>query len=66
MDLDYRARVIAGSYILPVDVQNSNNPNMQQMDVDIDVPAFLNKEKQSAPANLQNYYLEFEDLYDRK
>ncbi|KAJ2959642.1 hypothetical protein NQZ79_g4915 [Umbelopsis isabellina] len=39
---------------------------MQQMDVDIDVPAFLNKEKQSAPASLQNYYLEFEDLYDRK
>lgn len=39
---------------------------MHQMDVDIDVPAFLNKEKQSVPSNLQQYYVDFEDLYDRK
>lgn len=39
---------------------------MQRMDVDLDVPAFLNSEKQNVPSNLQHYYVDFEDLYDRK
>ncbi|OAC98559.1 hypothetical protein MUCCIDRAFT_154422 [Mucor lusitanicus CBS 277.49] len=36
------------------------------MEVDFDVPKFLNEERQKTPAQLQHYYTTFEDLYERK
>ncbi|KAK4514718.1 GTP-binding protein [Mucor velutinosus] len=38
----------------------------QNMEVDFDVPKFLNEERQKTPAQLQHYYTTFEDLYERK
>ncbi|KAL9544038.1 hypothetical protein MBANPS3_007825 [Mucor bainieri] len=38
----------------------------QNMEVDFDVPKFLNEERQKTPAQLQQYYTTFEDLYERK
>ncbi|KAI9474215.1 MAG: PCI domain-containing protein [Benjaminiella poitrasii] len=38
----------------------------QQMEVDFDVPKFLNEERQKVPSRLQSYYSTFEDLYERK
>ncbi|KAK3808595.1 MAG: hypothetical protein J3Q66DRAFT_303857 [Benniella sp.] len=36
------------------------------MEVDANIPQFLAAQKSKAPANLQNYYNTFEDLYERK
>ncbi|KAJ3016948.1 UNVERIFIED_CONTAM: 26S proteasome regulatory subunit, partial [Siphonaria sp. JEL0065] len=36
------------------------------MQVDRDVTVYLSKAKQSAPAELKEYFGQFEDLYDRK
>ncbi|KAI9262370.1 hypothetical protein BDA99DRAFT_438760 [Phascolomyces articulosus] len=38
----------------------------QQMDIDFDVPKFLQEERQKAPTQLQHYFTTFEDLYERK
>lgn len=38
----------------------------QNMEVDFDVPKFLNEERQKTPTQLQQYYTTFEDLYERK
>lgn len=38
----------------------------QQMDVDFDVPGFLNKERKKAAPSIQHYFTTFEDLYERK
>lgn len=38
----------------------------QQMDVDFDVTKFLHEQRQNAPPSLQQYFTEFEDLYERK
>lgn len=39
---------------------------MPRMDIDIDVPAFLQGQIESAPDSLQGYLLQFEDLWERK
>ncbi|KAI8097699.1 uncharacterized protein BX664DRAFT_293380 [Halteromyces radiatus] len=36
------------------------------MDIDFDVPKFLNEERQKAPSQLQHYFTTFEDLHERK
>lgn len=38
----------------------------QNMDVDFDVPKFLYEQRQKTPAELQQYFATFEDLYERK
>ncbi|RUS25028.1 hypothetical protein BC938DRAFT_472729, partial [Jimgerdemannia flammicorona] len=38
----------------------------QTMDLDFDVPHFLRDQMQTAPHDLQHYFITFEDLYDRK
>jgi 26S proteasome regulatory subunit N9 len=38
----------------------------QHMEVDFNVPKFLNEERKKAPAELQQFYTTFEDLYERK
>ena len=39
---------------------------MPTMDVDVEVPAFLQETLESAPEQLQEYFLRFEDLWERK
>lgn len=39
---------------------------MPRMEIDIDVPAFLQSQLEEAPEQLQGYFLQFEDLWERK